>query len=452
MTIALPKQAAQLLSALQKAGFSAFVVGGCVRDCLLGREPVDWDLCTSAQPAQIKALFARDSLLLTGEKHGTVGVVRDGHLFEITTYRLDGAYSDNRRPDSVTYVSDIHQDLARRDFTINAMAWAPNLGLIDDFGGLSDLKSGVIRCVGDANARFQEDALRMLRALRFAAQLNFAIDPDTAAAGVGQRGRLQHISAERLFTEIDKLLSAPAAGRILAQYAEVLAGALPEILPCLGEGRDAMDTGAVWRQTAAAVGNAAGGSQPELPAQQRRCVLWALLLHDLAKPLCDPVTVNGSVQYPDHPARGAKLAAAVLGRLKAPGELRRAVPPLVAAHNQELPAQDSQVLSHLNRYGPEFLHELCAIQYADRAAGADRTDKARTDEIEVFSSLLEKLEQNGCYRVSQLQVNGEDVLAAGIPPGPAVGEVLQALLRRVMSGSLPNERAALLAALASGEL
>lgn len=233
-TIRLPHDAYRLLQTLRAAGHSAYVVGGCVRDSLLGRLPGDWDICTSARPDEMKALFCSQRLILTGEKHGTVAVILHGKPYEMTTYRLDGSYRDHRHPDNVQFVDDLAADLARRDFTINAMAYAPGEGVIDLYGGRSDLAARVVRCVGTPADRFAEDALRILRALRFSAKLGFALDPATAAAALTARDTLHTVSAERLYTELDGLLLAPGAGQTLAQYGEILSGAVPEILPCIG--------------------------------------------------------------------------------------------------------------------------------------------------------------------------------------------------------------------------
>ena len=233
-SIYLPRDVIGLLQTLQSAGHTAYVVGGCVRDSLLGRTPGDWDICTSARPEEMRRLFADHQLILTGEKHGTVAVVLHGKPYEMTTYRLDGNYHDHRHPDAVQFVDDLPRDLARRDFTINAMACAPGKGIIDLYGGRDDLAAGMISCVGDPAQRFAEDALRILRALRFSARLGFALDEATAAAALQARDTLQSVSAERIYTEIDGLLGAPNAGPTLAKYGEILAGAVPEVQACIG--------------------------------------------------------------------------------------------------------------------------------------------------------------------------------------------------------------------------
>ena len=287
LQLTLPPVVAALLRTLQAAGHQAFVVGGCVRDSLLGRAPEDWDICTSAQPGEVEALFQGRRLLLNGKKHGTVAVVEGGKSWEITTFRRDGAYSDGRHPDAVRFVPDVRQDLARRDFTVNAMAWSPAAGLVDPFGGQADLRAGVLRCVGDPNARFAEDALRVLRAPRFAAQLGFALEPGTAAAARRCRGGVALVSPERIFTELDKLLAGAQAGRVLAQYGEILAGALPEILPCIGCTQPSRwHCYDVWQHTAVAVGAVEAHALAQTltghgDARGARVLRWAALLHDL---------------------------------------------------------------------------------------------------------------------------------------------------------------------------
>ena len=279
--IKLDPGAAALLDALHGAGYAAYAVGGCVRDSLLGLTPHDWDLCTSALPRQVLDRFGKEQCIPTGLQHGTVTVKYGGKLYETTTFRTEGSYSDGRHPDSVAFVPDVKEDLARRDFTINAMAYAPGKGIIDLYGGRDDLAAGMIRCVGDPAQRFAEDALRILRALRFSARLGFALDEATAVAALQARDTLQSVSAERIYTEIDGLLGAPNAGPTLAKYGEILAGAVPEVQACIGctqPGRwHCYD---VWQHSAVAV------EKLDLRGQDTRgarVLCWAAFLHDIAK-------------------------------------------------------------------------------------------------------------------------------------------------------------------------
>ena len=444
-TIRLPRDAYRLLQTLRAAGHNAYVVGGCVRDSLLGRLPGDWDICTSARPDQLRAIFHDQRLILTGEKHGTVAVILHGKPYEITTYRLDGSYRDHRHPDSVQFVDDLAADLARRDFTINAMASAPGGGIIDLYGGRSDLAAGIVRCVGTPADRFAEDALRILRALRFTAKLGFTLEPATAAAALTARDTLRTVSAERLYTELDGLLLAPGAGKTLAQYGEILGGVVPEILPCIGctqPGRwHCYD---VWQHSAAAV------AALDLRGQDTRGVrvlCWAAFLHDIAKPQCRTVGPDGAAHFKGHNQRGAQAARTILRRLKAPAYLTDGAVGLIAVHDAPLPADDAGILKLLNRSGAIFLRRLCVLKYADLDAHAATPEvAARRAEVERFACRMDELAKTGCYTVRQLAVNGADLMAAGIPAGPGVGATPQTLLTAVMEGRLPNEREALLEA------
>lgn len=445
-TIRLPHDAYRLLQTLRAAGHSAYVVGGCVRDSLLGRLPGDWDICTSARPDEMKALFCSQRLILTGEKHGTVAVILHGKPYEMTTYRLDGSYRDHRHPDSVRFVDDLAADLARRDFTINAMAYAPGEGVIDLYGGRQDLAVGIVRCVGAPADRFAEDALRILRAVRLAAQLDFALEKATERAALDMRQSIQNISAERIYTELDKLLAAPAAGKVLSRYGRILAGAVPEIEPCIGctqPGRwHCYD---VWQHTAVAVEllDVAG-----MDDKNARILRWSVFLHDLAKPECRTVGPDGVAHFPGHNQAGSKMARSILLRLKAPTYLVESASALVAIHDGALPSDDAGILNMLNRYGAAFLQRLCRLKLADLAAHARNAGvMQREQQVRAFEGRMLELSATACYTVGQLAVNGASLMDAGIAPGPAVGKALNTLLRAVMEGRLPNEKAALLAAL-----
>ena len=444
--ISIPAAASRLLGALRRAGFEAYVVGGCVRDSLLERTPGDWDICTSARPEQVRAVFSAYRQILTGEKHGTVAVIVGGTPYEITTYRVDGQYHDSRHPDAVQFVPQVQPDLARRDFTINAMAYAPGEGLIDLYGGRSDLHACLMRCVGDPEERFAEDALRILRAVRLAAQLDFALEEATERAALDMRQSIQNISAERIYTELDKLLAAPAAGKVLSRYGRILAGAVPEIEPCIGctqPGRwHCYD---VWQHTAVAVEllDVAG-----MDDKNARILRWSVFLHDLAKPECRTVGPDGAAHFPGHNQAGSKMARSILLRLKAPTYLVESASALVAIHDGALPSDDAGILNMLNRYGAAFLQRLCRLKLADLAAHARNAGvMQREQQVRAFEGRMLELSATACYTVGQLAVNGASLMNAGIAPGPAVGKALNTLLRAVMEGRLPNEKAALLAAL-----
>ena len=293
----LPEHAAHAIRRLERAGFEAWAVGGCVRDSLRGVEPHDWDLCTSASPAQMQAVFADARVLTTGLRHGTLTVLTDGGPLEITTYRTEGGYSDGRHPDGVRFVTDIREDLARRDFTVGAMAWHPERGLCDPFGGQTDLKNGVLRAVGDADTRFQEDALRILRGLRFASKLGFAIEPETAAAMRRQVHRLDCIAAERIREELTGLLCGRYVQRTLMAYADLITSALPELAPMQGcQQQNPHHLYDVWEHTVRAVG--------QVPAEP--VLRWAMLCTTAASPPARPWTSKASGISGDIPGRALR--------------------------------------------------------------------------------------------------------------------------------------------------
>ena len=434
-----PAHVQQLLAALRAGGFVACPVGGCVRDSLLGRVPGDWDVCTSARPEQVKACAApRWRTVDTGIAHGTVTVLTAGGPVEVTTFRVEGGYSDHRRPDGVRFVADLKEDLARRDFTVNAMALDEG-GIVDPFGGRADLQAKVIRCVGEPAARFEEDALRILRALRFAACLDFAIEPATLAAARAAAPTLSRVSAERVFTELDKLLLGRGAGRVLAECGDILARVIPAVGPCLEfDLRSPRHDRDLWDHITRAVAL----------APPRRNVRWALLLHDLAKPDCFVLDREGFGHAPGHAARGAALAKQVLADLKAPGRLLQGVQPLVRWHDTPLPQDTPGVRRWLGRWGWPTLEDLIAVKRADLLAHADApVIRHRLEEVARFERLAREAHRRGdCVRLDQLALKGSDLMNAGVcRAGPRMGRLLGAALNEVIEGRLENHPAALLA-------
>ena len=432
----LPEHAAHAIRRLERAGFEAWAVGGCVRDSLRGVPPHDWDLCTSASPAQMQAVFADARVLTTGLKHGTLTVLTDGGPLEITTYRTEGGYSDGRHPDGVRFVTDIREDLARRDFTVGAMAWHPERGLCDPFGGQTDLKNGVLRAVGDADTRFQEDALRILRGLRFASKLGFAIEPETAAAMRRQVHRLDCIAAERIREELTGLLCGRYVQRTLMAYADLITSALPELAPMQGcQQQNPHHLYDVWEHTLHAMEKVK--PEPELRL--------TMLLHDIGKPNCFTVDGLGCGHFYGHPAESARMAEAMLGRLRAETVLRETVVQLVAWHDRNIPRTRPGVARALGALGERDLRRLLDVQRADNLAQAPAY-RFLQGEIDRAECILDQLLVEGaCVSLRQLAVNGRDLLAMGLS-GPAVGQTLRELLNAVLDDSLPNERHALLAA------
>ena len=392
--------AAALLTRLHVAGYAAYAVGGCVRDSLLGQTPHDWDLCTSATPEQVLELFGKAHCIPTGLQHGTVTVKHGGELYEITTFRTEGAYSDGRHPDHVAFVPDVKEDLARRDFTINAMAYNAEEGLIDPFGGQNDLAAGIVRAVGEPQRRFEEDALRILRLYRFAARFGFAIDPATGQAARALCRHLDCVSEERIAEELSRLLAAPAPGAYLE--AEVLAVIFPEL------------------------------DAAELPESRR--------ILDALEPGMEHVPVRLAALLCPLGEAGARAA---LKRLKCSNALTGTVATLVREAAAGMPGAALTLTAKrfLSRYDLATITDLTALCSAQHP-----------EQAEAFAALQQEaarlVETNACCRINQLAVNGRDLMDAGIRPGPGLRRVLDALLEQVLTGQLPNEKAALLAAAA----
>ena len=446
--IRLDAGAAALLARLHGAGYAAYAVGGCVRDSLLGRTPQDWDLCTSARPEQVLALFGEGQCIPTGLQHGTVTIKYGGQLYETTTFRTEGAYTDGRHPDEVHFVPDVRQDLARRDFTINAMAYNDAEGLIDPFGGQQDLQQGILRAVGDPATRFEEDALRILRLYRFAARFGFAIDPPTGQAARALCAHLDCVSVERIEEELSKLLAAPAPAAYLDK--KILKVIIPELsAPAL--------------QAAKPVVDACPAGTEDLP------VRWAALLMSLGEDgtrkalkrlrcsnTCIEQTVvlvretggGGGSFSEDRPLGWDPAAGAAASRMQGPvmGRCRRWEPQPVFVSEEEAsaaPGQDAapdtviRIRKLLGRYDLHTVQRLAALGAA--------MEPERAADFAAQAELAAQLDADGvCCRVSQLAVNGRDLMAAGIPAGPGLRRTLEALLDAVIRGQLLNERQCLL--------
>ena len=434
MEIHVPPRAAAALEALEKAGFESWVVGGCVRDALLGREPHDWDIATAAVPAEGMAVFAGERVIETGLRHGTFTLLTPEGPLEITTFRTEGDYSDRRHPDAVTFVRDIREDLSRRDFTVNAMAYSPRRGLRDDFGGREDLERGIIRCVGDPDARLGEDALRILRALRFAARYGFSVEAETAAALRRNQELLNRISPERVFAELRGLVCGAGAGEVLLAFPEVIFAVLPELAPMEGfdQGMPENHQYDVWGHTA----HALDLIEPD------PVLRLVMLFHDGGKPERFTRDAAGRAHFHGHPERGAEIADAALRRLRCDNLTRQTVVTLVRWHDFRSEGSRRALRRLLARIGPENMARLRAVRTADAGAhtpaARDRM-LARVREDDVL--LGEILSEGTCLTVKDLAVGGKDL---DMDPGPAVGAVLRRLLDEVLDETLPNEREALL--------
>lgn len=425
----LPPQVKKCLKLLDENAYEAYVVGGCVRDAVLGRQPHDYDICTDALPEEIAKVFSKYQLVRNGEKHGTIGVVMDGTVYEITTYRTEGTYSDSRHPDWVEFVSDLKLDLSRRDFTVNAMAYSPQRGYLDPFNGQRDLQEKILRTVGDPETRFSEDALRILRGVRFAMRFDLTPHPETEKAMLSMAGTMEGLARERVFDELCKLLPHATAPE-LVRYAPVLCQVIPELAPCMGfRQHNPHHQYDVYTHTAHVV----EAAPTDLP------VRLAALLHDIGKPATFTQDENGVGHFYDHAAVGAKMADEILHRLKASNALREQVVTLVEQHMTPLTADAKLLRRRLARLGQETLLQLLALQKAD---GCENTDEIR----QLIGQLVA---ENACLHIRDLAIDGKDLMSIGFEAGPKMGQVLEALLEQVIDEAIPNEKAALLTAAAA---
>ena len=428
----LPPNVHVCIEALEKEGFSCYAVGGCVRDALLGLTPHDYDLCTAAKPETIAQIFAGHTLVRSGEKHGTIGVVIDGAVYEITTYRTEGDYTDGRHPGWVEFVDDITLDLSRRDFTVNAMAYSPTRGYADPFGGRQDLKDGVLRCVGEAEKRFSEDALRILRGVRFAVRYNLEVEKDTKNAMFRLAPLMENLARERVFDELCKLLPLVNAEDLLA-FAPVLTQVIPELAPLMGfDQKNPHHQYDIFTHTAQVV----AGTPADL------AVRWAALLHDIGKPGCFSQDEQGIGHFYGHAKLGAQIADSILLRLKAPTALRQRVVMLIEQHMTPLEPDKKLLRRRLSKLGSEAVHGLLALQRSDM--GAKPADDSRFSQIQL---LLQEIEgENACLSIRDLAVSGHDLMDLGYR-GPAIGQALQFLLEQVLDERVENEKEALIQAL-----
>ena len=432
MTIRMDEGAAELLDTLHKAGYAAYVVGGCVRDSLLGLTPHDWDLCTSALPQQVMELFGAQRCIPTGLQHGTVTVKQSGALYEITTFRTEGTYTDGRHPDEVHFVPDVREDLARRDLTINAMAYNEKEGLVDPFGGQADLQSGIVRAVGVPRQRFTEDALRILRLYRFAARFGFAIDPPTAQAAQELCAHLDCVSVERIAEELAKLLSAPAPAAYLNE--KILLVILPELSPeALAAAKPVVDACPAGAENLpirlAALLYSLGEDGIRRTLKRLRCS--NALIEEAAVLVREARRRDGSFLFGHDSGHSIARPIAFGNR----------VPP------QRTVLRETTVTPDFTIYARRLLgkYNLCTVQRI--AALGTALQPERAADFAALSELAEQLDADGvCCRVSQLAVNGRDLMAAGVPAGPGIRKVLEALLDGVIREEYPNERQALLAA------
>lgn len=436
--IVMPDEVTHLIDILDWAGYDSYIVGGCVRDFFLGKAPHDWDICTAAEPKKVLTILDLHKIksIETGLQHGTVTAHIDGNNYEITTFRIDGEYSDNRRPDNVHFVRDVKADLARRDFTINAMAYSSWEGLVDPFGGYGDLDAKLIRCVGNPDERFQEDALRILRALRFAATYGFKIEEETAAAIHRNKDLLKNISAERIQSELCKILRGEGVLDILLNYSDVMTVIIPELEPCIGfEQNNPYHKYTVYDHIAHAVANYRGNVVS---------VKMALLLHDIGKPECYTEDHNGG-HFHGHAVPSMRIAKDVVERLKFDNKTKQEIVDLVLYHDADIYPSYRPVRRWLNKIGYDMLDKLIGVKLADIGAHSEINQFSRIDQCnEIRLVAMTVIDQQQCFQIKDLDVNGRDILSLGVSPGPKVGEVLNHLLNKVIDAEIQNEREVLM--------
>jgi tRNA nucleotidyltransferase (CCA-adding enzyme) len=435
MNIVLPENVNRIIQKLNRYGYEAYAVGGCVRDSLLGRTPQDWDITTSALPSQVKELFHHT--IDTGIQHGTVTVMLDHVGYEVTTYRIDGTYEDARHPKEVTFTSLLTEDLKRRDFTINAMAYNEERGLVDEFDGIRDLNEGIVRCVGEPRERFSEDALRMLRAVRFAAQLGFSIDTDTKAAVRELSGTIAKVSAERIQAELVKLLVSDHPQEIRTAYE---LGLTRVFLP---EFDRMMETEQVNKHHIYTVGEhticAMGNVRPD------KILRLTMLLHDVAKPPCRTTDEKGQNHFKGHPQMGEQMTKEILRRLKFDNDTIRMVSRLVLYHDERPPITDRNVRRIMSRMGEECFPQIFEVQRADVLAQSMYHRQEKLAYILAFEEQYRQILKAGqCVKKSDLSINGRDLIEMGIPQGKQIGEVLDRLFEQVLETPELNTREKLL--------
>ena len=429
--IILPENVKYIIDTLERAGYEGYAVGGCVRDSLLGREPDDWDITTNAKPLQIKELFRRT--VDTGIQHGTVTVLVGSDTYEVTTYRIDGEYEDNRHPRQVEFTTSLIEDLKRRDFTINAMAYNDRDGIIDEFDGMGDLNSGIIRCVGSPVERFSEDALRIMRAVRFSAQLGYKIEENTLSAIKELSPNLKDISAERINTELTKLIVSKNPGhiRLLCEtgIADVI---LPELSLVMNiEQNNPHHCYNVGEHIIRSVEN----------IEADKALRYAMLFHDLGKGETKTTDENGVDHFHGHVHLSARMAVDIAHRLKFDNQTLNRVKKLVAYHDVKVELNIRSVRRLINKIGVEDFPDLLKVKQADMEAQSDYKREEKQKEIDTLWELYDRIiEQNDCVRISDLAINGKDLMEHGIEQGPKIGAVLNALLEKVMDDPSLNTK------------
>lgn len=433
--IDMPDYARQIIERLNDHGYEAYVVGGCVRDQLIGREPNDWDITTSALPQQVKKLFGKT--IDTGLQHGTVTIMIGKEPIEVTTYRIDGIYEDNRRPKSVAFTNQLVEDLRRRDFTINAMAYHHKEGLVDAFHGVADLEQGIIRCVGNPHERFNEDALRMLRAIRFAAQLDYALDEATGQAITDLADLIRHVSMERVHVELNKLLISNHPRRFMDIHRYgLMPYVMPEFLPCIGNHQHHpyhhYPIGEHIMRSVEAI-------------RGEKTLRWTMLLHDIGKPEKKTTDEDGIDHFYGHEQLSADMAYAILNRLKFDKKTLNRIVALIACHDIRVEDQPKRVRRAVNKIGAHLFDDFLAVQEADmRAQHPDKLEE-RLIILDKVKTIWQRIQEEGqCVTIKDLKINGRDLINHGFKEGKEIGDILQHLLNKVIEEPALNTRDMLL--------
>lgn len=435
MTIS--ENAKKIISVIESAGYEAFAVGGCVRDFIMHRACDDIDITTSAKPDELERMLSENGIhfIETGLKHGTVTAVINGENYEITTYRTDGDYKDSRHPESVEFVADIKEDLSRRDFTVNAMAYNERKGIVDLFGGKADLENGVIRAVGDPDKRFKEDALRIMRAIRFASVLSFSVEPETKKAIFDNRKLLKNVSAERIFSELSKLIMGDNVFTVLKDYRDIIAVVIPELEPIFNIPQNTKwHIYNVWEHTCKAVDS----------APKDLALRLAMLFHDIGKAYTRTTDEKGTDHFVGHQRVSALYTEKALKRLKVPNEIYDRVMFLVPIHDMHIGTEDKKIKKWLSKAGESNLRDLIEVKRADKLAQNPEMTEQELENLNITQSRLDKIISDGePFTVKDLAVNGNDMIALGLQ-GRQIGEALDNLLEKVIDNELPNEKSALI--------
>ncbi len=444
MIIKTPTEVKNIIKLLTDAGYEAYAVGGCVRDSIMGMTPHDWDICTSAEPQEVLFVLGKKNIVKNGEKHGTVTVLFNRIPYEITTFRSDGEYRDHRRPENVCFVRSLREDLARRDFTVNAIAYNDSTGICDYYDGAGDIEKKIIRCVGDPDKRFNEDALRILRALRFSSRLGFTIEKKTSESIHKNAPLLKSISSERIMSEFTQILMGKNTERVLLDYSDVIAVFIPEIKPMIGmQQHNPHHIYDVWTHTVKAVA----------AVKNERLLRLCAFFHDIGKPRCATIDDRGIGHFKGHPSLGADMTRTILRRLKTDNKTIDSVIPLIEMHDDRALPEPKYIRRSIAKLGEPLYPQLLELKKADAMAQNPETIAEKLEYIEKLREIYENEIQIGtAFSVRELRINGNDIMTLGITDGKTIGKILTQLQAMVIDGQLKNNREELLGAVKNMEI